>query len=422
VAQPTAPAKPSVEEQLKAKKAAVEQNFQNAKQAAAQPAPGGVPFALTFDSPSVDLGKISDDARVPYKFTFTNTSTNTVKIINVTPGCGCTASNFATMKKDFAPGEKGEIEITFDPTNRRGVEVKNVTIDTDYAPAPRQELVFRAEVLPRVFVEPQAVSMFEVRVGAPAQQTVFVTGREKGFDVVGFSIADPNFTVTRQEKTEIKEGEDTLTRIGFQVTAKPGLPIGSYRGMLNLTTTDAKKSLIPVSVQAVIVGSARLIPDRLSLRMAGQGTPWKREFRIENRDNSAFEITGVELLDVPAEQRVVVDIEPAPSATAQGFRVTVAGVDNKVPNQINGKVVLTTTLADQPRVEVPINGFMLPANFGQPQAAGAPAVGALGLPPGATAVPGGQVRPAPAPAAAPAPVQAPATPANAPKPAPAGGR
>jgi len=368
VIKPSAPQ--SQEDAVKAKQKLIEQEF-NKKQAEA--ANSTAVAGLKFDNSFPDLGKISDDARVPYKFGFTNSSDKTITISNVTPGCGCTATNFQTMKKTYNPGEKGELEITFDPASKRGIETKHVTVDTDFAAAPRVELNFKVEILPRVTIEPPAITMVEVRKGTPAEQIVYVTGREKNFDVTGFTMADPDFIVTRLEKQEMKDGDDTLTRIGFKVVASDKImPTGFNRksAILNLTTNDPKKSLLPVGVSINVVGAARVLPDRIPLRMTSVGEAWSREVRIEHRDGQSFEVTGIES-DAPQDMRVIFDVEPNPKGMPVGYKIKVAGVAPGTVGAVNCNIIVRTNVPDQEAIMIPIMGMLLAPSAVMPQGASA---------------------------------------------------
>ncbi|MGQ0628853.1 MAG: DUF1573 domain-containing protein [Phycisphaerales bacterium] len=352
------PAQMTPEEMVKAKQKAIAEEFSRKQAEAVQAATG--PQGIRFDNATPDLGKVSDETPVPYKFTFANISDKTVTITNVTPGCGCTATNFTTMKKTYAPGEKGELEITFNPAGKRGLETKHVQIDTDFTAAPRVELNFKVDIKPRVMIEPPSIAMMEVRKGAAGKQVLYVTGRQPGFEVTKMDLADPDFTVTRLDKTEIPDGDETLTRIGFEISSSTTLPItGANRkaAMLNLTTNDPKKSLIPVGVQISVVGPARLLPDRIPLRVTSPGEAWAREVRIDNRDGKPFDILDVQT-DAPADMRVVLDTEPNPAGMAVGHRIKLAGVAPATPGAINAKVMVRTNLPDQEYIEIPIMGIM----------------------------------------------------------------
>ncbi len=64
-----------------------------------------------FNSESVDLGQPKVGNPVTATFTFTNTSDEDLVIETVTPGCGCTKSDYT--KEPIKPGKTGTITATY---------------------------------------------------------------------------------------------------------------------------------------------------------------------------------------------------------------------------------------------------------------------------------------------------------------------
>jgi hypothetical protein len=84
-----------------------------------------------FSSETVDLGKIKKGNPVTASFTITNISKQDLIIENVTPGCGCTKSDYT--KEPIKPGKKGTITATYNAANAgnfsKSVYVKFMGID-----------------------------------------------------------------------------------------------------------------------------------------------------------------------------------------------------------------------------------------------------------------------------------------------------
>ena len=82
---------------------------------------------LEFDREVWDFGLIEEvDGPVSHTFTFTNNGESAIVIERVEVSCGCTTPEFS--RTPVMPGKKGEIKITYDPTDRPGVFVKDVYI------------------------------------------------------------------------------------------------------------------------------------------------------------------------------------------------------------------------------------------------------------------------------------------------------
>ena len=75
-----------------------------------------------------------------YKFTNTGNGDLILKTVNAT--CGCTAPEWP--KEAIAPGETGEIKVTFDSKDRVGYNAKGVNLETN---AGKVNLVFEVYVI-----------------------------------------------------------------------------------------------------------------------------------------------------------------------------------------------------------------------------------------------------------------------------------
>lgn len=85
---------------------------------------------IKFDSQTYDFGKIKEEGgKVTGRFEFTNVGNEDLILVNVKPGCGCTAANYS--KEPIAPGKKGYIEATYNPYNRPGAFNKNIRVTTN---------------------------------------------------------------------------------------------------------------------------------------------------------------------------------------------------------------------------------------------------------------------------------------------------
>lgn len=80
-----------------------------------------------------DFGTISDVDHVHTTFTITNTGKEPLIITSAKGSCGCTVPTYPTAP--IAPGESGDIEVSFDPAGKPGVNTKTVTLIANTEPA-----------------------------------------------------------------------------------------------------------------------------------------------------------------------------------------------------------------------------------------------------------------------------------------------
>lgn len=89
------------------------------------------PTLIKFDNEQHDYGKVKEeDGDAVHKFTFTNISSNVVRLTSVKPSCGCTSPNWS--KEDVAPGKTGEIIVSYNTKNRPGpIANKSVNVQVN---------------------------------------------------------------------------------------------------------------------------------------------------------------------------------------------------------------------------------------------------------------------------------------------------
>jgi hypothetical protein len=99
---------------------------------------------MTFDELSHDFGTISEGDIAKKTFTFTNTGKVDLLIVDARGSCGCTVPKFP-KNVPIAPGEKGEILVSFDSNNKPNLQQKSVTISANTS-SGRETLRIKAMV------------------------------------------------------------------------------------------------------------------------------------------------------------------------------------------------------------------------------------------------------------------------------------
>lgn len=85
---------------------------------------------ITFQKTTHDFGHFTEDKPVNYKFVFENTGNEPLVIQQAISSCGCTVANFT--KSPIKPGEKGEINVTYNGKGKMPGRFKKViTIRTN---------------------------------------------------------------------------------------------------------------------------------------------------------------------------------------------------------------------------------------------------------------------------------------------------
>lgn len=108
---------------------------------------------MTFDKLSHDFGIINEGEVVETVFTFTNTGSSDLIILNARGSCGCTVPDYP---KDLpiAPGDSAEVTVKFDSNNKPNANNRSVTFTTNTEKG-REVVQIRTYVTPDPLKEQQ---------------------------------------------------------------------------------------------------------------------------------------------------------------------------------------------------------------------------------------------------------------------------
>ena len=106
------------------------------------------------DDPTVFEGE-----NIEHIYVFTNSGSETLKVINAKAGCGCTVASYT--KDDIKPGDSGDVKVTLNTSNRLGNQQKSVTIETNSKKNPNVSLTIKGTVNP-VIDSPKTVTFEQI--------------------------------------------------------------------------------------------------------------------------------------------------------------------------------------------------------------------------------------------------------------------
>lgn len=105
---------------------------------------------VQFETLVYDFGTIRSDSKAAtHNFDFTVTGNSAVAILQATPSCGCTASDFP--RKPTRPGEKASIKVSFNPRGQKGEVEKDVRVKFRNGSGKSESLTLRIKgvVIPK---------------------------------------------------------------------------------------------------------------------------------------------------------------------------------------------------------------------------------------------------------------------------------
>lgn len=350
----------------------------NAQPALVQSNKGG---AFEFVTMVHDWGAISDEESVKTSFSFKNTSDKTVRIINTKTSCGCSVA--APTKQVLPPGEEAAIEVTYNPKGKRGLELKTITLETDYAQQPNVELHLKALVRPRMVVEPTSIWFGDLQLKKGAEQELSIMSRMEGFQVTGFTVNDPKFKVEKLDADKVELDGGTVDRVRFKARFTDDAAIGTYSTGLAITTNDPKNPTYTVSLACRVVGELQPVPERMFVSMSAAKQPWTGEITINSRGQKDFEIYSVEPVDCPPEMKMVVDVLAGSAAqpnVRSTYRLKASGLTPAAVTDIRGSVRVRTNVAGMEEFIVPLMGIWRGPMKPAPGVEGGPVVNPKAMP------------------------------------------
>ena len=147
---------------------------------------------IDFSEHNFDFGCMPKGAKVTHTYNIENKGTDTLRIIKVTPSCGCTYAPLS--KSDVGPGDSSQLDIFFDSKKFHGKITKKVSVLSNDPTDPFTEIYFSAlvdRVHPLLSATPAVVeSSLEERekIGSSYQVKLSNTGDAPiGVDIVSSS-------------------------------------------------------------------------------------------------------------------------------------------------------------------------------------------------------------------------------------------
>jgi len=108
---------------------------------------------LTWEKELINFNPTPDETELSGAFPFVNNSDTTVTISNVKTSCGCTAGKLE--KKIYAPGESGEISVSYSVGHKVGRQSTSVTVTSDDKVSPEKQLKLKINIPELLEVRPR---------------------------------------------------------------------------------------------------------------------------------------------------------------------------------------------------------------------------------------------------------------------------
>jgi|GEM_PF-2873424 len=323
---------------------------------------------LVFDREVAELGRIFDHEKQDLEFKFTNEGSEDLVIHNIKPTCGCTLANVYKIVDGekqvidvqdpeqlvFAPGEEGVLDLTFDPTGKKGAQDRRVNIFSNDQNSRQRYVSIKAFVRPVVQFDPPLISFGNVNVGEELSMTVRIMGLSEDFEATRPTFAQLGvFKAEVVGTEEVQYKGDTLQATTIKVTAPADLKPATYNTTMHVRTNDTRKRLVDIPVFAAIKGPVEVVPPRLAVGNIRAGNPVNRSVIVRSRGGQPFTITDISV-DRPDLEGLEFTSRLRTEGDPTQHVVQVTGTLTQPMARTTATLKITTSLKEHNVIELPL--------------------------------------------------------------------
>lgn len=212
---------------------------------------------LLFSSLSISQPKFSVDGGTKFSFgeiytgatakkllTIRNIGTDTLKISNVSAGCGCTGTLMSSDR--LAPNDTGTLAITFNSRNISGEVEKSVTLNTNDTTQTLVRILFKANVTQLLKHDPEYLT-FRGTVSSLIRQSLMITNTTSEAFQILTAQSNSNIMSVDIRKSKIKPGESGEVECTFFSSEE-----GTFKGNIEITLDHPKVPILDVRYFALV--------------------------------------------------------------------------------------------------------------------------------------------------------------------------
>ncbi|MGE3166723.1 MAG: DUF1573 domain-containing protein, partial [Planctomycetota bacterium] len=298
---------------------------------------------IRLDSVEYDWGKVMHGEIVTHVYKVVNEGTAPLRINNVRPSCGCSASNWT--KTEIPPGESGTIELSVNTAKLQGgVTKKEATVFTNDRLAADLKVFIGGEILTIAKPTPERVSIVGLASETKSATLDLVRGTDQTFEVLSVASRYSQVAVERTETVESGK------HYRLHLAVSPALP-GTKPDSLDIRVRAGNGTehhlAVPVSVEhqpRIQLNPAAGIVfrrDETDKLLAPGAEPLVKEVLLESsRPDIRFTVESVEI-EGPASGVFATSVE----TLAEGLRYRILVQVTKYSEQrfARGKLAIRTS-------------------------------------------------------------------------------
>ncbi len=203
--------------------------------------------ALVFKEQVYDFGIAGPEQKIRHTFKFINSGSEPLKIIKLSPSCGCTVA--LIPETEVMPGGSGEIQAVLETGKYEGKQKATIVVHSNDPLRAEIVLTIKGIIKTGIAVVPQGISFGNIQKGETAAARVRVLQLSDAPLVLEkIELNDKFLTVETSEF-----GEENSRGINIYIILKPEIPAGMFSEVITLHTNLKKYQRIDVPVIANIL-------------------------------------------------------------------------------------------------------------------------------------------------------------------------
>jgi len=305
---------------------------------------------IQFDQTVYDFGKTSQVATVSGVFKFKNIGDGILKLEPPKPSCGCTV---AELKPDtLQPGETGELPFTLHLGQVKAQFDKRIAVKSNDPQTPEVSLTIKVDYTPLYDINPMTLApKLEFGVNVTDQFTTITRTDGKPLRIVRLDASKPSITAKVEPGAK---ADDATARIRITIQ-REGSPRRFNEFVHVYTAEQTNTPVASIYVYGQIMGEVSLSPEALYWSIPNTtNTPAERpEAQITQRVTIRSAAGQTIELKNPQSSIKGIKVELVSKEAGKVYEL-VARLDEVPASTVSGNVSFETSVAAQPRIEVPV--------------------------------------------------------------------
>ncbi|MBI5118590.1 DUF1573 domain-containing protein [Candidatus Poribacteria bacterium] len=324
---------------------AEQESAPSAPTASATAQPNGPSPRIVFSELEHDFGTLGARQTAKHTFKFRNEGNATLVVGDVKSTCGCTGTLLS--KKEIAPGENGEIEVTFNSGNSSGQKKKSIYVSSNDLQQPKLELHIMAKVVIPVELKPLTLYWSADKNQPPNRRAELVLDQNVKLNVTKLESSSPAFKASVQPRKIDESGGYYI-----DVTYDGTLPPGEHRATLSVLTDNPEYSKLDIALICKVTGPVRAVPEVATLGVIKDDTLPTRIIRLYSTSGKSFEITEIK------STNPILKAEFSKENVPNSYQVKVSLTAKPPLGAFSEKLLIQTNDPEQASLQIPVHAFV----------------------------------------------------------------